>query len=156
MSLFPLFGVAPKAAAGASNDDARMSAKRGSNQAITTATATKCQFDTETFDPKGDYDNATNYRYTPSVAGVYLVSITPTLTDVGDGKFAYGQIRKNGSTIMTGYKGNGMAIDTTVGGAFLVEMNGTTDYLEAFVYHNHGSNRNLSASGWLDIHRLGA
>src|SRR5210317_926611 len=41
------------------------------NQSISHNTATKVQCNDEIFDTDGYYDNATNYRFTPLVAGKY-------------------------------------------------------------------------------------
>ena len=45
-----------------------------SNQSVSATTWTKLQLDREDFDSTGDYDNTTNYRFTPSVEGYYLCS----------------------------------------------------------------------------------
>ena len=44
-----------------------------SNQTITTSTFTKVQFNNEILDSDSNYDNATNYRFTPTTAGKYFV-----------------------------------------------------------------------------------
>ncbi len=43
---------------------------------ISDSTATKVQFNTETLDTDNCYDNSTNYRFTPTVAGKYYVYST--------------------------------------------------------------------------------
>ena len=40
---------------------------------ITDATETKVEFDTEIIDTDNKYDNSTNYRFTPGVAGTYFL-----------------------------------------------------------------------------------
>ena len=45
----------------------------GSNQSITSNANTKVTCDTEIFDTDNCYDNSTNYRFTPNVAGKYVV-----------------------------------------------------------------------------------
>ena len=45
----------------------------GSQQTISHLTDTKVQFNTEVFDSDNKYDNSTNYRFTPTVAGKYHV-----------------------------------------------------------------------------------
>ena len=46
----------------------------GSNQTgVANDTSVKVQFATEIFDSDGTYDNSTNYRFTPAVAGKYFV-----------------------------------------------------------------------------------
>tara|TARA_R110002095_G_scaffold212450_1_gene201641 strand:+ start:17 stop:688 length:672 start_codon:yes stop_codon:yes gene_type:complete len=48
-------------------------AKLGSHQTISDATSTKITFNTEVYDSGSVYDNSTNYRFTPGVAGKYYV-----------------------------------------------------------------------------------
>ena len=48
-------------------------AQLSSNQTISHATYTKINFDTEVYDTDGCYDNSTNYRFTPTTAGKYVV-----------------------------------------------------------------------------------
>jgi microcystin-dependent protein len=50
------------------------SAYLNTSQSITTSTFTKVQINTEEFDTNSNYDNATNYRFTPTVAGYYQVN----------------------------------------------------------------------------------
>ena len=46
-----------------------------SSQDVNDSTNTKIQFDTELFDTDNTYDNSTNYRFTPGVAGKYVITI---------------------------------------------------------------------------------
>ena len=48
-------------------------ARLSSNQSISSDTSTKIQVDTEIFDSDNKYDNSTNYRFTPTIAGKYFV-----------------------------------------------------------------------------------
>ena len=48
-------------------------AKLGSHQTISDATSTKITFNTEVYDSGNVYDNSSNYRFTPAVAGKYYV-----------------------------------------------------------------------------------
>ena len=43
------------------------------DQSLSDGVKAKIQFDTELFDTDSAYDNSTNYRFTPQVAGKYLV-----------------------------------------------------------------------------------
>ena len=52
---------------------------------------TVLSFDTEYFDSDSDYDTGT-YKFTPSVAGKYLVTVTVGITLLGDGKFMIAEI----------------------------------------------------------------
>ena len=105
----------------------------GSNQNIGTSTTTKVQLDTETFDTHSDFDNSTNYRFTPSVAGKYAVNWGVQADDAGVApQGTNGLLYKNGSEIANAnhtYHDNG---DQCVRGFQIVDMNGTTDYLELY------------------------
>ena len=116
-------------------------AQRGSAQTLTTATFTKVQFNTETIDTGGYYDNATNYRYTPLVAGYYLV-FASLLWDTSSANQRIVNIYKNGAAVngATFYANTNYAYISTI---FLVQMNGSTDYLEVYGYHDKGSNADI-------------
>jgi hypothetical protein len=107
-------------------------------QTISHNTATKVAFDTEVFDTDSAYDHSTNYRFTPQTAGKYSVSHMLYLDGQGQGNLRIfsARIYKNGSTVgisgddkATGYQNNGVESLTIT-----VEMNGSSDYLEAYVY----------------------
>ena len=79
-------------------------AYRGSNQGISDNTATKVQFDTEVFDTGTVYDNSSNYRFTPGLAGKYLCYSTIRGGNDGTGTLNLLSIKfyKNGSAYQTG------------------------------------------------------
>ena len=110
------------------------------DQTVSTATNTKAEIDTEVFDTDNCYDNTTNYRFTPNVAGKYFVYVRLTFqssitSDLRDGEL---RLNKNGSEYSTTdwrFSANdiqtaGTTLNTTV------DMNGTTDYLEVYGYNN--------------------
>lgn len=110
--------------------------RNGSNQGSLTSSAfNKCQFTREIIDDSGWYDNATNYRYTPLVAGWYQVSIQVATNNGTGGETCQAAIYKNG-TIITG--GNYLSATGAAGFRtqvdYVVQMNGSTDYIEGFVY----------------------
>ena len=49
-------------------------AKLSATQNVSSSTDVKAQFNTELFDTDSDYDNSTNYRFTPTTAGKYFVN----------------------------------------------------------------------------------
>jgi len=107
------------------------------SQGVSSAVYTKAQIDTKVFDTNNYYDNTTNYRFTPLVAGKYLVFYGVSL-ESGDGNATVlvNELRLNGSRIV-----NSPRLDTTTGitrfsavGTQVVDMNGSTDYLEVFGY----------------------
>ena len=70
-----------------------------SDQAVSDNTLTKVAFNSETFDTDGKYDNSTNYRFTPTIAGKYFVYSQINGYSGGDSDLVTItlQIRKNGS-----------------------------------------------------------
>ena len=106
------------------------SAYVSSSASVSSATWTKIPASVEEFDTNSNYDNATNYRFTPTVAGYYQVNgqamLSNTITRLLIG------IYKNGSQFKLGNDlpaGSNRAIICS-----LIYMNGTTDYLELYVY----------------------
>ena len=112
-------------------------AYRASSQNISDNTETKVQIDTEDFDTDNCYDNSTNYRFTPTTAGKYFVYAQVNCSSsVGeDIHGATGLIKKNGSEIVRNGVDphNGSKSNQTYNYvATVVDMNGSTDYLEVF------------------------
>jgi len=100
------------------------------SSALSSGVFTKVQFDSELADASGWYDNATNFRFTPLVAGKYRISgcvqgggTTVSEIDV--------DIRKNGSTYSrTLNLASGPATSTCIN--HIVAFNGSTDFVELF------------------------
>jgi hypothetical protein len=103
------------------------------DQNIGTSTTTKIQFNTEDYDTHSYYDPTTNYRFTPLVAGKYLVTVTAPFKDAGSAaQGARLYLYKNGaeySQVSSNYYDNG---DESLVYSNIVEFNGTTDYIEAY------------------------
>ena len=111
------------------------SAYSSSTQSVSTNTWTKVQCGTKEFDTNNNYDNTTNYRFTPTIAGYYQVNGSVSLGGGSTGLCTIG-IYKNGSI----YK-NGMQFNTTIyilTTSCLIYCNGSTDYIELYGY-NAGS-----------------
>jgi len=117
-----------------------------SDQSVSDNTATKASINTELFDTDSCYDNATDYRFTPTTAGKYFVYCAIE-TDGGSGtnlNASYVYIYKNGSNYMRSLgdfynnqiRAKSIYISTTV------DMNGTSDYLEIY-----GTVDSISGSG---------
>jgi hypothetical protein len=116
------------------------SAYLSSAQTITNNTATKVTCQTEEFDTNSNYDNATNYRFTPTVAGYYLV--TGSTTTGSALAFNFTSIYKNGSEYKRGTQsGSGGILQNTV--SAIVYFNGSTDYVELYTFQASGSSQNL-------------
>jgi hypothetical protein len=123
-------------------------AKISATQNVATATETKIQMATEVFDTDGDYDHSTNYRFTPTTAGKYCFVAGLRYSTFVAGR-AVIWIRKNGSSdhgINEQYGDNSQSSQscmTTV----ILDMNGSSDYVEAYTYQNTGSSRPLQEPG---------
>ena len=105
-------------------------------QTVTAAVFTKVTLNAEDYDTNNNFDSTTNYRFTPTVAGYYHLTLklavaATSLTRV------IGEFRKNGSGA-----NYGRAIDFgwTVGAYAICDantimyFNGSSDYCEIWVY----------------------
>jgi hypothetical protein len=116
------------------------------SQTITSNTFTKIAYNVEEFDTNSNYDPTTNHRFTPTVAGYYQVNANVSL---GAGTVGYVQcsIYKNGYQYVIG---SAVPNNGTVGGmvvaAAVLYLNGSTDYVEFYVWQNQGSSINLQTS----------
>lgn len=121
-------------------------AKLSSDQSVPTTTFTKIEVDTEQFDTDGTYDNSTNYRFTPGVAGKYLISANVFLESMSDGKNFRADIFKNGASYIFGRCDSSKAgSSNSVNFTFLDTAN-ASDYYELYIYHDEGSNLNVGGS----------
>ncbi len=113
------------------------SAYLSSDQTLTANGWTKIACNTENYDLAGWYDNTTNYRYTPQVAGIYQVSwnVTYYSNTVAGSEYSTA-VYKNGTI----YHGGQDIISSAAAycasqGTTLVSLNGSTDYIEFFGYN---------------------
>ena len=107
----------------------------GSDQNLLLNADTKIQFNTKIFDTDGCYDNTTNYRFTPTVAGKYFVYATFRVTNNQSSlQYLIGRLKKNGSVYKTLIQDdrNNYGYQASLTISTIVDMNGTTDYLEGF------------------------
>lgn len=119
----------------------RMSA----DQTINDATATKLNFNTETYDINGDYDTGT-YRHTPTRGGRYIYGVIAICNSLGDGKEFETYLYRNGSLHARGTKNAAGAVVNMISVATsLADMNGSTDYMEAYCEHNQGTTRDIAS-----------
>ena len=110
------------------------SAYNTSSQSISNNTFTKVTLQTEVFDTNSCFDNSTNYRFTPNVAGYYQINavVRVTGTSLTGGIAA---VYKNGSVYSYGQAFDG--VTTTSANVIYSEViyfNGTTDYVELYGY----------------------
>ncbi|KKK84208.1 hypothetical protein LCGC14_2785660, partial [marine sediment metagenome] len=109
------------------------SVHRSSNQTISTTAATKIEWNAEDVDNNSNFDIATNHRFTPTVPGNYLFVIIVRWGSVTTAEAISMLLQKNGVGI---YTSSGAADDAANPGnpgshiSIIVDMNGTTDYVE--------------------------
>jgi hypothetical protein len=123
-------------ATGVAGTGPAFSAYHSTTQAISETTWTKCTFNTERFDTNSNYDNATNYRFTPTVAGYYI--ITSTIASESSLSYLYLELRKNGASEILSIGTATNATGTCVTG--VMYLNGSTDYVEAWCFASSGCN----------------
>ena len=108
----------------------------GSPQSISDDVITKVQFNTELFDTDGCYDNTTNYRFTPTTAGKYFVYSQVRFDTDTNSDLQYGlcQIAKKNIALkqsLIDLRSN-YGRQASIICQSIIDMNGTTDYLELF------------------------
>lgn len=121
-------------------------AYRTSTQSINSGADTVIQATVELFDSNSFYDTST-YKFTPLIAGYYHVYFRPAITGLGDGKKVIAKAKKNGTVFAESTATGSVAgAQVTAAGMGTVYLNGSTDYVEWTVQHNHGSALNLVGS----------
>ena len=139
---------------GVSSNTPYFTARLGSDQDIGyTGTFTKIEIDTEYFDSASAFDTS-NYRFTPQTAGKYFVFgqcafESTSGSNSGNNLVALvTSIYKNGSNIVYQKIDRGGQLYSqnkrTIGVSMIVDMNGTSDYLELYGMgnsNNAGSTR---------------
>jgi hypothetical protein len=100
--------------------------KNGTAQTVVGNTATKLTWSTEAFDTN---TNFASDRFTPTIAGTYLIVVSVQCAQPGA---CIPAIYKNGALYAASRITNQTFADQSPQATALVSMNGTTDYIEAF------------------------
>lgn len=134
-------------------------ARLSADQSIASGVATKLAFSTEVFDTNNEFDSVTTYRFQPAVAGKYRAHVQATVYAIQGNQSAQVQVYKNGALFRAWFGfGAPSAIDAATGSvSCVVELNGTTDYLEFFVIHLAGSTQVVLADPvytWVEVTAL--
>lgn len=123
------------------------SASRTTSQSVTVNAWNKVQCSVEDFDTAGAYDNATNFRFQPTVAGYYHVNASAYAQSATQ---LISAIYKNGSLHRYGQPANSVtAAEMGSLASCLVYLNGSTDYIELFAYVA-GTTPNLAGNAALN------
>lgn len=116
---------------------------------VSDATMTKIPLNTELQDTDDCYDNSSNYRFTPNVAGKYFITTSLQMrcdtSNTVDGVFV--EIYKNGAYVAKAAEenqssrhfGNHLTVSS------IVTMNGSSDYVEAYAYIDVSSGQATAA-----------
>lgn len=98
--------------------------------ALSTTTWTKISFQTKEFDTNTNFDAATNFRFTPTIAGYY--QFTGGLAVATSACACAVALYKNGSEVKRLF--NAQSNMSCVYGTALIYMNGSGDYAELYGY----------------------
>jgi hypothetical protein len=118
-------------------------AQLSGNQSLSNNSATKINFNSEDLDTNSAYDNSSNYRFTPAIAGYYFVYALLAFDELYDGSTGYCMIYKNGSHFFSGTQMTGANTSMAVAQVSATIYLDDNDYVEIYGQHNHGSNRNV-------------
>lgn len=112
---------------------------------IAQTTPTKLTWSLETFDTSGCFASD---KFTPTVAGKYLLVLQVLFTTGTDGMEYRCSIYKNGAPLVNGPHFQASASSSSVGASVtaIVDANGSTDYFEAYVWHNATANMTVSGA----------
>jgi len=123
-------------AAGIFTSTPAFQANLSSDSSISNNTNTKVQFNSVLYDTDNCYDNSTNYRFTPTVAGKYMVYCQLDMYSGGNSDLNTHVIKlyKNGSQHTFKYNefrsNPPKTITTSI--SCVVDFNGSSDYAEMF------------------------
>jgi hypothetical protein len=134
-----------KLAANVAGNGPAFSAYLGTNQSISAGTWTKVQINTKEFDTASAFDNTTNYRFQPTVAGYYQVNGQLLLNNSSANYGGVG-FNKTGSQHKYVYISN--AYGTSAALSALIYLNGTTDYLEMYGFVSAAANTIFAGILW--------
>lgn len=125
------------------------SASLDTDTSISSGTTTKIPYNVENFDTNSNYDNTTNYRFTPTVAGYYQVNATISMVNVTGN--VYIAIYKNGSQYLRGNQDyHDVATRAGLSVSDVVYCNGSTDYIEIYAVHGTGSTQTLTGLTYIN------
>ena len=114
-----------------------------SDQTLSDNTWTKIQYNVENVDSAGAFDSSTNYRFTPQTSGYYFVSCNGTCGNTSDNSIDSFKLKlyKNGSEITStqsrrDWDVTGINFNDSLHTSVIVQMNGSSDYIEAYMLVN--------------------
>tara|TARA_R110001606_G_scaffold395693_1_gene568622 strand:- start:21 stop:512 length:492 start_codon:yes stop_codon:yes gene_type:complete len=130
--------IADSITSGAIANTPAFHAKLSSTQSVSNDAEQKINVNAEDFDTNNCYDNSTNYRFLPTVAGKYWCYGQTSIYggDVSRISVVQTRLKKNGSTVFYNNQdtrnNQERGISSPVG--VLIDFNGSSDYLEMHCY----------------------
>lgn len=136
----------PDRTASLASDGPALLVTNSATQSLATSSNVKVVLNSEQFDTANAFDNATNYRFTPLVAGYYQVSVSVCISASAVVSTNQVFVYKNGAQFATNIIINaGIATNYTPTLSLVLPMNGSTDYLEMFAFQNTGASQTIQA-----------
>ncbi len=116
------------------------------NQTLSNNTKTKIQINTEVVDSDGKFDTS-NYRFTPTVAGYYIIGGYFRLDSTTDDPYATIFIYKNGSEYYKDVEGKFEVLTKHINQVVYLD---TDDYVEMYGYQYQGSSITVNGNSTLN------
>ena len=116
------------------------------NQTLSNNTKTKIQINTEILDSDGKFDTS-NHRFTPTVAGYYIIGGYFRLDSTTDDPYATIFIYKNGSEYYKDVEGKFEVLTKHINQVVYLD---TDDYVEMYGYQYQGSDVTVNGNSTLD------
>lgn len=117
-------------------------AYQSASQSIPNITWTKLTFNTKDFDTGGYWDTVNN-RFLPLVSGYYSITLCGEHSATAGGMCI--DLRKTGTRITVGAIPFVTGIGTAMTISTVIYLNGSTDYIEAYMYQTSGGAANTSS-----------
>jgi hypothetical protein len=125
------------------------SVRNNANQTLNNNTLYKVAFQVEEFDTNSNFDNATNYRFTPTVAGYYQINAQVKIENNSNAGTLLCTIFKNGDYYKEAQNTIRSGSNTSAGSCAVIYFNGSTDYVEVYVLQSTGATATLISNGVL-------
>jgi hypothetical protein len=110
------------------------------DQSISDTTAAKVQINNEIYDTANAYDNSSNYRFTPQTAGKYIIYSGIMINGDSDNDIEVAELYLNKNSTVTAQatfdSSTNYLREVPLSLTFSVDMNGSSDYVEMYVYAN--------------------
>jgi hypothetical protein len=138
-------------------------ARSSVSQVISAGTNTKVAFSNKDLDTTNAFDNVTNYRFTPKLAGTYYAwcNLQLQVSSTNGVYVLQTYIFKNGAQslpstiqVQSWPSGTGTA-ESSVPLSGIVSMNGTTDYLECIANINSGTTPTVISPSFFGAYYIG-